>query len=423
MGVAFLIGVTESGAFQAILAIFMKPMADEFGWSRAAISGSIAFGSLGGALIAPFVGPILDRYGPRMTAFLGIVFLSLGLVGMTFLQEIWQLYIFFGTGRMIVVGILMLIISVSVSNWFVRRRGRAMGIVWLGPLFGSAIVPVVVQFFILNLGWRTAWCLLGMMVFLLSGIPVLLFLRKRPEDMGLLPDGDSPPVVFTGTHVTLQEDAAPKPHNLAEPVWNRAQAIRTGVFWKLSAMDSLIPFVHGAFNLHIYPFLTDQGIEPVTAVLVLTVISTVGACGSLGWGTLAEKIPVQRLMAVNGFIASIVYLLIFWAVRFKPSGLWGIGILFVLMALYGFLFGGRMPMMNLAWGYFFGRRSLGGIMGLASSFRLIANAVGPIFAAFFYDVYGSYAFPFYSFAACFVFFGLISMTLKPPVPPKNEELY
>ena len=127
MGVAFLIGVTESGAFQAILAIFMKPMANEFGWSRAAITGSIAIGSLSAGLLSPFIGPVLDRHGPRMTAFWGILFLSLGLVGMTFVSRIWQLYLFFGTGRMIAVGILLLVIPVSVSNWFIRKKRSSHG--------------------------------------------------------------------------------------------------------------------------------------------------------------------------------------------------------------------------------------------------------------------------------------------------------
>jgi nitrate/nitrite transporter NarK len=107
VGVAFLIGITESAAFQAILAIFMKPMASEFGWSRAAIAGSIAIGSLSAALLSPFIGPVLDRHGTRMTAFWSILFLSLGLVGMTFVSRIWQLYLIFGMGRMIAVGILL----------------------------------------------------------------------------------------------------------------------------------------------------------------------------------------------------------------------------------------------------------------------------------------------------------------------------
>jgi len=96
VGVTFMIGVTESGAFQNILAVFMKPMAQEVGWSRAVVTGSIAFGSLFAGLVSPIVGPILDRHGPRMVAFWGILILSAGLIGMRFVNHIWQFYLFFG---------------------------------------------------------------------------------------------------------------------------------------------------------------------------------------------------------------------------------------------------------------------------------------------------------------------------------------
>ncbi|MHB8909177.1 MAG: MFS transporter, partial [Syntrophales bacterium] len=192
VGVSFLIGFTESGVFQNILSIFMKPMVEEFGWSRASVTGAIAFGSVSGGLLSLVTGPILDRYGPRMVCFWGILLLSLGLGAMTFVNHLWELYLFFGIGRMVAVGVLSLGISVSVANWFVRYRGRAMGITRVGDRLGSTLLPLMVQFLILGLGWRMAWGTLGAVVFLMSGIPALLFLRHRPEDMGLLPDGASP---------------------------------------------------------------------------------------------------------------------------------------------------------------------------------------------------------------------------------------
>jgi len=192
VGVCFLIGVTEVGVFQNILSIFMKPMVGDFGWSRAAVTGAIAVGSISGGLVSPLIGPILDRYGPRMVAFFGILFFSIGLSALMFIRHIWQLYLFFGTGRMIAVGMLSLVISVSVSNWFVSQRGRALGITWIGERVGSALLPLMIQFLILAYGWRTTWGVLGVVVFLLSGIPSILFLRRRPEDMGLLPDNAPP---------------------------------------------------------------------------------------------------------------------------------------------------------------------------------------------------------------------------------------
>jgi OFA family oxalate/formate antiporter-like MFS transporter len=421
VGVAFLIGVTESGAFQAILAIFMKPMANEFGWSRAAISGAIAIGSLSAALLSPFIGPVLDRHGPRMTAFWGILFLSLGLVGMTFVNRIWQLYLFFGMGRMIAVGILLMVISVSVSNWFIRKRGRAMGIASLGPRLGSVLLPLLAQFFILVVGWRLAWSSLGIIVFLMSGIPVLLFLRHRPEGMGLLPDGDA--------GISKEVNPCKPADNISAAAFAPAykysltgsQAIRTSTFWLLTTVDSLIPFVQAGINFHIYPFLTDCGIAPMTAVLVLAVINFSGAFGSISWGVFAEKINVKILLAVNVFFSSLLFLAIYWTALLQASGHTLIGMLFLLSVFYGVTYGGRAPLLNIIWADFFGRHSLGSILGYSSPFRLTANAVGPIFAAVFYDIYGSYKFPFYFFAVSFFIAGFICINMRAPKLSENPE--
>ncbi|MEW6333099.1 MAG: MFS transporter, partial [Thermodesulfobacteriota bacterium] len=161
VGVSFLISFTESGVFQNILSVFMKPMVDEFGWTRASVTGSIAFGSICGGLLSLIVGPILDRYGPRMVTFWAILLLSIGLGAMTMVDQIWQLYLFFGVARMIAVGVLSLATAVAVANWFVRLRGRAMGIARIGDRLGSALLPLMVQFVILTLGWRFAWGVLG----------------------------------------------------------------------------------------------------------------------------------------------------------------------------------------------------------------------------------------------------------------------
>ena len=421
VGVTFLIGVTGSGAFQAILSIFMKPMANEFGWSRAAITGSIAIGSLSAALLSPFIGPILDRHGPRMTAFWGILFLSFGLVGMTFVSRIWQLYLFFGIGRMIAVGILLLVISVSVSNWFIRKRGRAMGIVNLGPLLGSVLLPLLTQFFILGFGWRLAWSWLGIIVFLMSGIPVLLFLRHRPESMGLLPDGDAG--ISKEVNRCEQADNISAANFAPAPEYSltRSQAIRTSTFWLLTTVHSLVPFVQAGINFHMYPFLTDCGIAPMTAVLILSVINFSGAFGSISWGVFAEKINVKTLLAVNVFFSSLLFLAIYWTALLKASGHILLGMLFLLSVFYGMTFGGRAPLLNIIWADFFGRHSLGHIMGYSSPFRLTANAVGPIFAAAFYDIYGSYKFPFYFFAVSLFIAGFICIKMRAPKLSEKPE--
>ncbi|MDP2267988.1 MAG: MFS transporter, partial [Deltaproteobacteria bacterium] len=401
--------MTEAGVFQNILSIFMKPMVHDFGWSRASVTGAIAFGSISGGLLSLVFGPLLDRHGPRMVAFCGISILSMGLIAMAFINHAWQLYLFFGTGRMIAVGILSLAISISISNWFVRFRGRAMGITRIGDRLGSALLPLMVQFLILSLGWRMAWGILGGVVFFMSGIPSLLFLRRRPEDMGLLPDG-----AVSAAEITILDNPASKDDRAcaadvdSEPLWTQAQAIRTKSFWMLTSLNSLIPFLQAGINFHIYPYLTDQGYSEMTAVLILSTISVSGMAGSAIWGMLVERYRIQGLLTINVIGNGLIFLALYWAVQFKYDNVLGIGIIFFLAALHGIFHGGRNPMITIAWADFFGRRSLGSILGLSHPFHSTANALGPVFAALCFDLLGNYTFPFYLFVFIFFFSGIIT---------------
>jgi MFS family permease len=412
VGVSFLIGFTESGVFQNILSIFMKPMVNEFGWSRASITGAIAFGSLSGGLLSLAVGPILDRHGPRMVTFWGILLLSLGLGAMMFATQIWQLYLFFGVGRMVAIGVLSLSVSVSIANWFVRLRGRAMGITKIGDRLGSALLPLMVQFMILALGWRMAWGALGAVVFLISGIPALVFLRHRPEDMGLCPDGASPASGKGGT--SRPPDRLDACAADSEPVWTRAQATRTKAFWVLTVLNSLIPFAQAGINFHIYPFLTDQGFSATTAVWILTTFAVSGMAGSAAWGILTERYRIQNLLTVNVIGNGLIFLLLYWAVQFRFDGAWGTAAVFLLAALHGLFHGGRNPMIPVIWANFFGRRSLGSIYSLGNPFYFTANAIGPVFAGLFFDLFGNYAFPFYFFVIIFLISGIITLRMQPP---------
>ncbi len=414
VGVTFLIGATEAGAFQNILSVFLKPMAEAFGWTRAMVSGAMAFGSMGAGILSPFIGPVLDRHGPRMVAFGGVLVLSAGLVAMSTANQIWQMYLYFGVGRIFAVGALSLVISVTVSNWFIRQRGRAMGITWLGPRFGSAIFPALAQFFIMTHGWRTAWAALGIIVFLISGIPSLLFLRRKPEDVGLKPDGKgSDSLGSSETESTLSETGE-------APVWTRTQALRTPAFWMLTLVCSLNPFAQAGINFNLFPFLTDRGLTEVTSVMILSTIAIFGAVGAFSWGLLAERFTVRKLIALNGIVSGFVFFLLFTMVKGAFFGSFGMGAIFLLAAVHGSLHGGRLPILSMIWAEYYGRSALGSIYGFSSPFRFTGNAVGPIFAALCFDLFGNYEFPFYLFVSLFMMLGLLSLTLTRPRHPQID---
>jgi MFS family permease len=353
-----------------------------------------------------------------MVSFWGILILSLGLGALTFVDSLWQFYLFFSIGRMVAVGVLSLAISVSVANWFVRYRGRAMGITRVGDRLGSALLPLMVQFLILALGWRLAWGTLGIVVFLISGIPALVFLRHRPEDMGLLPDG-APPLPDGPGDGLKKEDRRAAFGADPEPLWTRVQATRTGAFWMLTLISSLIPFQQAGINFHLYPFLTDQGFSETTSVLILSTVAVTGMLGAPVWGALTERFRIQHLMAANVVGNGLLFLALYWTILFKVGGPLGIGIIFLLASLHGIFHGGRNPMLPVIWADFFGRRSLGSIYSLANPFYFAANALGPIFAGLCFDLLGSYAFPFYSFVVVFFLTGVVTLRMRPPQYPSN----
>lgn len=405
VAVAFLVGITQAGVFQNILSIFMIPMEAEFGWSRSLITGAIAVGSLAGGFAGPVLGPLIDRHGPRMMAFYGITLLSVGLIALAWLSSLWQLYLFFGLGRMIAAGLLNLVIAVSVSNWFIKRRGRAMGMAQLGSRVGLAVLPPLVQIMITGLGWRMAWGMLGLIVFVISALPSLIFLRRRPEDEGLLPDGIQKKSTEPGAEKATSDLSAADEEN--PRIWTRHQILKSRSFWHLIVVSCVIFFVGAGTNFHIFPFLTDQGVSPEIAVWVISVIWILSAFGGLANGFLAERIPVKILLAVSMSCMGIVFLSLFWAVEH----LWW---LFAFAAGYGFIRGAVLPLLALIWVEFFGRHSSGTALGLSSVFRYTANALGPVFAAICFDLLNNYVFPFLLFSALLVLGGIVSSRAKAP---------
>ncbi len=408
VAVTFLVGITQAGVFQNILSIFMVPMAEEFGWSRSLITGAIALGSLAGGFLGPFMGPVLDKHGPRMMTFIGISILAAGLVALAWISSLWQLYLFFGLGRMISAGLLNLVVTVSVSNWFIKRRGRAMGITQLGSRIGLAVLPLLVQAVITGVGWRTAWLMLGLTVFFISAIPAILFLRRRPEDIGLLPDGEDPKKTEAQSLVKDGSEIKSQDINEMKNTWGRQEILRTSSFWQLIVVSSVIFFVGAGTNFHMFPFLTDNGMSSEISVMVISVIWIFSAFGALGIGFLAEKIPVKTLLGFTMLLLGVLFVTIFWVVE-------SVWIVFAFATVYGFIRGALLPLLALIWVEFFGRYSSGTALGLSSVFRYTANAMGPVFAAVCFDLMQNYFLPFYLFSGLLVLGGLMSFRSQAPV--------
>jgi MFS family permease len=139
------INVAETAEFNPVMGVFLKPITEELGWSRATFAGAVSLGTQGGGLLALLVGPLLDRWGPRWILFVGFVVLGATIMGMAAMQALWHFYGLMFTGRAVVSGAIAITTGVVISNWFIRRRGRAMALSTTGTHIGNAIMPLFVQ--------------------------------------------------------------------------------------------------------------------------------------------------------------------------------------------------------------------------------------------------------------------------------------
>lgn len=296
VAVAFItmgIGVNSRTAFS----LLFPPMLQEFGWQRGTTAAAFSFGFLVYTLLSPFLGVLMDRFGPRLMMPVGVLLMAAGMVLNTQVSQPWHLYL--TQGVLVIGGSVMLSYtghSLFLPHWFVRRRGLAIGIAFAGVGIGSIIIFPWLQQLIGSTGWRDAcWSLAIILVVTLVPINLLLQ-RQRPEDMGLLPDGDAEPPQ-TGL---LQ----PRPDNVVDPVWASRdwtvpQAIRTTRFWWLFVAFFGALFAWYTVQVHQTKYLMDIGFPPALAAYALGFVGLMGVVGQIALGHLSDRIGREWVWTIS----------------------------------------------------------------------------------------------------------------------------
>lgn len=400
-----LAGIAQSFEAHPALGVFVKPMTEHFGWTRSQFTGALALGTVLGGAISLGIGPLLDRYGARGILTVGLTLLGTFLVLMSTITTLWQFYVIQIVARALNMGVISLAFQVTIPKWFIQRRGRAVAISGLGVLMGNAITPPILQFMISSASWREAAVTAGIIVWTISVLPVALFVRRNPEDLGLKPDGRSE------DSTQQQFDPASRSEDIS---FSTKQVIRLSSFYFLILAYGLVFFITPGLLFHTIPFLSDQGLTPEAAVTAMAVTSIGAGLGSLAFGFLAERVNPRYLLAVDILClgASSVILL---AVRSTLNAvIWGL--------FMGSAQGGMFTLQQVILADFYGRRSLGAIRGIVWTVQMWANAAGPLIAAIAYDMTGSYD-------RIFILFGLLSiistssiLLAKPPVQVKSEKI-
>ena len=359
------------------IGVFVKPMVEEFGWNRSIIAGAVAIGTLMGGIVALGVGPIIDRFGARWVLFIGFLIMGGLFIAWSGVTTLWQFYGVIIISRMLLQGIINLTNQTVLAKWFVRLRGRALAYGNLGQRFGQGAVPLLTQMIINAAGWRWAASSLGILAWSLTLIPVLLWMKRQPEDMGLRPDGDAP---------ERQEVAGARtrrgPAPGLEVHFTLREALRTRTLYVLLAVLCLTSFVNTGVNFNLIPYMSDQGLSENQAVALLMLWSLVGIPAALSAGLLIERIPTQAVLAgfQLGMIAGTLLLI-------ALDSVW-IGVLFALV--HGIAFAGSLLAQQIILADYYGSRHLGALRGAVLPWQMASNAVGPLAATLVFDTQGSY---------------------------------
>jgi MFS family permease len=356
--------------------VFLVPLQEHFGWSRAAIAGGGAVAALVSGAIAPFVGVLIDRYGARSVMTTGALVMGGTFVLLGGLRSLWQLYALNVVAALGISCTAWIPNQMLVSNWFERRRGAAMGIALAGIGVGGLLMAPFAGLLIESLGWRVAYVMLGGLILGIVVGTMLLVVRSRPADMGLHPDGD-PVDVRT---VDVVDTADPQTQTAAPAL---PGSLRSPAFWVLSGTHLLWTFGSMSIIAHLAAYLTDVGFDASIAAGSLGACIGVSVIGRLAFGLLSDRFGKKWIMSLALLLHAAAVLLLF--VVHAPGAVAG------FVVLYGLGLGGGAVLVPLLVGECFGLAAFGRILGLVTVSATLGAAVGPVVTGRIFDVTGSYA--------------------------------
>ena len=365
--------VVRNATASLTLAVFIFPMSEDLGWSRTLIAGAASLGGLVATVASPLVGWALDRYGARTILTVSVLILGLSTVSLAWATVPIAFYLAYGLGRVIFSSPLNIGPSVVVSRWFVRRRGRATGILFLSHSLGMITFPLIAGLVIKYRGWEDAWAVLGVLVWILALGPVSMLVRQSPESVGLLPDGDPPQQTDEGKEAAAAAE---------EPNWTLREAARTPTLWLLAMATWSLFLLQSGTNIHQGAYFLDQGLGVGISAASLSLNAVFTGVGSIFWGWLVDRVPVRFTYAGVALMMAVALVLFPMADTTAEA--------LVVASIFGTAVGGILVVPVVAYANYFGRRSLSAIRGVTEPFVSLGQAIGALFSGIIYDVTGSY---------------------------------
>ena len=406
----YVIAIAMVGAFmaggvtsQVFFGVILKPLTQDLGWSRTQVTGAITLGTLTAGLISPIAGTVVDRFGPRILAPAGGTIVAVALLIISRVESLVVFYAAFIVARAFSSSTVTGVVAQSLAaNWFRRMRGRVFGFLAMAVPLGGSFGALAAQPIIDGPGWRAIFVIAPILMLLLFVVPAALVYRRGPEEIGLLPDGDSP----------VDQDASsgsdvPSP----EVSWTVREATRTSALWLLVGGTLIGRLASGAVAFHLVAYYTDKGFSTELAAVAISLYALFGAVASFVWGFLIERVS-ERLLLVSAMLLSGASLVLTLPVQTPGPAL-------TLAAVYGLAGRGEGTLVNTVLAQFFGRASFGRIAGLVSPFNMIALGLGPLLASLSFDLAGSYTIAFAAFSGSYLLSATLLWLMRTPQHPTH----
>jgi len=381
--------------------VFFTELCADLSLTRAMASGAYSLLFLWHGIIYFVAGSLNDRYGPRLMLTISIIAMGGGYALMSTVNALWQLYIFYGIVIGTGVGFCFVPITSTVSRWFVKKRGTALGITAAGVGVGTLVMAPVAQLLITRFDWHTSYLILAAIVVVI-GLPISRFMRLDPSEKGLLPYGIE----------ETQDESNQHNKDLSSTAdFSLKQAMATRQFWLLSMMYASYPFAVQMVMVHLKAYAVDFGVAEMTAATAIGLVGGASTGGRIVMGSLSDKIGRKASLFIS-YLLLAVTMLCLMEVR-QP---WQF---YLFSVAFGFGYGGCVPLFPAVVGDWFGEKSHGSILGALSISLGIGGAIGPLLAGYIFDITGGYniaiiigAVVLFSATAC-------SLVIKAPHSPKS----
>jgi len=382
--------------------LFFVALIDHFHWGRAEAAGAQSITMVVYMMMAPMIGTLVDRIGPRKVILPGIILTGLGIFLCTQIKTLLQFYLFFGV--IVGIGVTCLSIapfSVILAHWFERKRGTANGLAGVGIGLGIFILVPLIQYLISFRGWQFAFLIFSLLILAIPLPLNALFLKHRPQEMGLLPDGDRSNDLNEEGHQKIQnKEVLPLFPNQKDQELKKI--FKTAQFWYVIFFPSLTTFGVYIILVHHIKYLVDLGIDKIWAASLLAAIGFLSAGFRFFWGWFSDRGGREITFTLGGvcFSSGILFLLLF---QYIPSSV----LLYLFALFFGAGWGVTAPMFMSITGDFYKGKNFGLIYGMVEGAIGLGSAIGAWVAGYIFDQTQNYLWAFV-FA---IFLNLISILL------------